>query len=236
MVLPRPRAAGVAFWDESRLRVFLTAGHLFHVIRSLTSISLIPVLLSMSSANTAFAADPTSLEVKIVEGDGATYAPGSRATRGIGVVVLDENGRLVEGATVGFTLPMNGPGGEFAAGSRTEIITTRGDGLASAWGMRWNRTAGPFEIRVTAVKGQARGETTVKQFLSGLPQSSSSAKLPGGGGGSHKVLWILMAGAAAAGAAGFALKGGSSGTPSSTATTAATGVQIGTPTISVGRP
>ena len=150
---------------------------------------------------------------------------------------MDQNGRPVEGATVGFTLPMTGPGGEFAAGGLSEVIVTRGDGLASAWGMRWNRIAGPFEVRVTAVKGQAHAEASVRQFLSGLPQSSS-AKASGGSGG-HAVLWVLLAGAAAAGAAGFALKGGGSGggsSPASTATTAATGVTIGTPTISVGRP
>ncbi len=177
-----------------------------------------------------------SLQLKVVEGDGASYTPGSRATRGVGVMVQDENGHPVEGATVGFTLPMTGPGGEFAAGGRSEVIVTRGDGMASAWGMRWNRTAGPFEIRVTAVKGQAHVEASVHQFLSGLPQSSSS-KASGGGGG-HTVLWILLAVAAAGGAAGFALKGGGSGSGSSTSTTttAATGLQIGTPTISVGRP
>jgi hypothetical protein len=172
-----------------------------------------------------------------LDGNGATYPPGSRATRGVSVQVLDENGRPVEGATVGFTLPMTGPGGEFAAGGRSEIIVTRGDGLASAWGMRWNRTAGPFEIRVTALKGNARAETTVSQFLSGAAQSSSAKA--SGGGGSHAVLWVLLAGAAAAGAAGFALKGGGSsgaGTSPSTPGAGTAGLQIGAPTISVGRP
>jgi len=176
--------------------------------------------------------DPKSLHFKVVEGDGATYAPGSRATRGIGVVVLDENERPVEGATVGFALPMNGPGGEFASGAKTEIITTKGDGAATAWGMRWNRTAGPFEIRVSAVKGAAKASIAVTQYLSGLPQSSSVATAPSGGGGSHKWLWIVLAGAAAAGGAGFAMKGGSSGGASS-ATVAPTGLQIGAPSITI---
>lgn len=178
--------------------------------------------------------DPKSLHLKVVEGDGATYAPGSRATRGVGILVLDENDRPVEGATVGFSLPARGPGGDFASGSKTEIITTKGDGLAAAWGMRWNGTAGPFEIRVSAVKGQAKAGVSVTQYLSGLPQSSSVGKGPGGG--SHKWLWIALAGAAAAGAAGFAMKGGGSGSDPSAAT-ASTAVQIGAPSISaLGRP
>jgi hypothetical protein len=207
-------------------------------MRFLISISLVPLLIAMGAPRIAWAADPVSLQLKVLEGDGATYPPGSRATRGVGVMVSDETGRPVEGATVGFTLPMTGPGGEFAAGGRSEVIVTRGDGVASAWGMRWNRTAGPFELRVTAVKGQAHAEASVHQFLSGLPQSSSSKASGGGGGHGHAVLWILLAAAAAGGAAGFALKGGGSGSGSSasTATTAATGVTIGTPTISVGRP
>jgi len=179
-----------------------------------------------------------SLQLKIVEGDGATYEPGSRATRGVGVIVMDETDRPVEGATVGFVLPVSGPGGEFASGDKTEFITTRADGLATAWGMRWNRTAGPFEIRVAAVKGQAKASIIVTQYLSGLPQSSSAissgGKLPSGSVGSHKWLWIVLAGAAAAGAAGFAVtRKGSSSSGSSSASTAATTVQIGAPTVVV---
>ena len=183
--------------------------------------------------------DPAALHLKVVEGDGATYAPGSRATRGVGVMVTDENDRPVEGATVGFALPMSGPGGEFASGGKTEIITTKGDGLATAWGMRWNRAAGPFEIRVTAVKGQAKAGMSLTQYLSGLPQSSS-ARTSGGsvGGGGHKWVWIVLAGAAAAGAVGFAEmnKGSSSSASASTVSTAASTVQIGAPSVTVGHP
>jgi len=190
----------------------------------------------MSEADPAWAAadDSSALQLKVVEGDGATYAPGSRATRGVGVVVLDENGRPVEGATVGFALPASGPGGEFASGGRTEIVTTRPDGMATAWGMRWNRTAGPFEIRVTAVKGTAQASLTLKQYLAGLPQSAST-KIASGGG-SHKWLWIVLAGAAAAGAAGFAAKGGSGGSSSASPSAASSAVQIGAPSLSLGHP
>ncbi len=179
--------------------------------------------------------DPASLNLKTVEGEGATYAPGSRATRGVGVLVTDEAGRPVDGAIVSFTLPMTGPSGEFASGGRTEIVTTKADGRASVWGMRWNRVAGPFEIRVGAVKGQARAGITLTQNLAGEP-SKTSAPSNLGGGGSHKWLWIGLGGAAAVGgavAAGFAAKG-SSGSSGPSASTAA--VQIGAPSISLGRP
>jgi len=37
---------------------------------------------------------------------------------------------------------------------RTEVVVTGADGRASVWGTQWNRTAGPFQMRVTTVKGQ----------------------------------------------------------------------------------
>jgi hypothetical protein len=203
-------------------------------MRPLISVFLI-ALMSWVQGRAA-PGDPAPLQIKVMEGDGATYAPGSRATRGVVVVVTDENGRPVDGATVGFVLPMDGPGGEFVTGGRTAIMTTRADGKATIWGMRWNRIAGPLEIRVTAVKGQARGGITLMQYLVG-DAASKSPSASGSGGGSHKWLWIVLAGAAAAGAGGFAaLKGGSGSSASSSTSASASAVQIGTPSISLGRP
>ncbi len=167
-----------------------------------------------------------------MEGEGATYAPGSRATRGITILVTDSAGRPVDGAVVGFTLPMTGPSGEFTSGGRTAIVTTGADGRALAWGMRWNRIAGPFDIRVSALKGQAKGSLVVTEYLAGAA-SKSSAPASFSSGNSHKWLWIGLAGAAAVGAAaaaGLAAKGsGSSGTSASTAS-----VQIGAPSVHLG--
>jgi len=110
-------------------------------------------------------ADPAILELRVVEGDGVVYSVGSRATRGVTVQVSDETGRPVSGATVSFTLPQDGPGGAFVSGGRTEIVTTRADGRATVWGMQWNRTPGPFEIRITAAKGQARAGILCASYL-----------------------------------------------------------------------
>ena len=69
------------------------------------------------------------------------------------------------------------------------------------WGMQWNRTTGPFEIRITAVKGQARAGVVSSQSLSNAPEDRGAApgeiRAPRGG---HKLLWIslVVAGAAAA--------------------------------------
>src|SRR5579863_7498314 len=150
------------------------------------------MLAAILAATLAWGADaPSILTIRVAEGDGAAYAIGSRATRGVTVLVTDETGRPVEGATVSFTLPAEGPSGVFSTGGRTEIAATRADGRAAVWGMQWNRTAGPFEIRITAVKGQARAGVVSSQSLSSAPMARDAGvgKSRGAGGG-HKLLWI----------------------------------------------
>lgn len=205
------------------------------MIRRDVSLKPARVLAAILAATLAWGADvPSILMVRVAEGDGAAYAIGSRATRGVTVLVTDETGRPVEGATVSFTLPAEGPGGVFSSGGRTEIAATHADGRAAVWGMQWNRTAGPFEIRITAVKGQARAGVVSSQSLSNAPVAGEA-----GGGklhaarGSHKLLWISLAvaGAAAAGVAGIAARKSSAATA---AASSATPLKIGTPTISLG--
>jgi hypothetical protein len=179
------------------------------------------------------AQDPAIVQIKVIEGEGAVYAVGSRATRGIAIQVTDETGRPVEGASVSFRLPDDGPSGSFASGSKTEIAMTRADGRANAWGMQWNRTAGLVEIRVTAAKGAVRAGIVCAQYLaeSATAANAGSAKSKVGGG-SHKWLWIAVV---AAGAAGGALAAGAIASKSSSSA-APSGVQIGTPTIILGHP
>jgi hypothetical protein len=201
--------------------------YLIVVIR--ISAILVPLLATVAAAQ-----DPAILQLKVVEGEGAVYPLGSRATRGITVQVTDETGRPAAGVAVSFLLPSGGPGGAFASGGRTEIATTGDDGHAAVWGMQWNRTAGSFEIRVTAVKGATRAGTLCTQYLSAelAPHEANSLRSHMGSGHGHKWVWIAaaVAGAAAAGAAVVLLKS-KSGTSSSGAST---GLQIGSPTIHLG--
>jgi hypothetical protein len=174
-----------------------------------------------------------ALQVQVIEGDGVTYAAGSRATRGITVQVTDTSGRPVNNAIVGFRLPDDGPGGVFATGAKTEIVTTRADGRASVWGMRWNRAAGPFEIHITAALGQTRAVAVCQQSLAQAAAGDASSKQSGSRG--HKWLWITLAVAgAAAGGLAVAEFIGKSG--SGSASPSQTGVQIGAPSISLGAP
>ena len=175
------------------------------------------------------------VQLKVVEGDGVVYRTGARASRGLTVLVSDETGKPLEHAAVGFRLPEEGPGGVFSSGLRTEVVNTGPDGRATVWGMQWNKMAGPVEIRITAIKDQARAGIISTQYV------SDALATQAGGEGSftapHKgrTKWILIGLAAVAGgaAAGFVLA--RSHSPSSS-TTAPAGVSIGTPSIIVGHP
>ena len=189
----------------------------------------------LAAVGLARGADTISqLELRVVEGDGSNYAIGSRATRGLTVLVSDAQKQPVDGATVSFSLPASGPGGVFASGSRTELVTTHADGRAAVWGMQWNRTTGEFQIRVAAVKGEARGTIVSLQNLVPASRAAAGARIQTSHG-SHKMLWISLAAAGAVAVVAGASLGKSSasgpGTTSSTATTT-----IGTPTIILGHP
>jgi hypothetical protein len=175
------------------------------------------------------------VQLRVVEGEGITYRTGTRATRGLTVLVTDESGRPLDMASVSFRLPDQGATGTFNSGLRTEVVTTGPDGRASIWGMQWNKTAGMVQIRITAVKEQARAGIISTQYL-----SDSVAPVAGGEGvfkpshSGHKWLWIAgIAGLAAGGAAFALLRSQGSSNPNNPAVA---GISIGAPSITVGHP
>ena len=178
----------------------------------------------------AFGADFAILHLKIIEGEGMVYGPGSRATRGVTVEVTDETGHPVPGVAVSFQLPDNGPSGEFMSGSRTEIATTKDDGRAAAWGMRWNKTPGTVKLRITAAKEGVRAGVVCTQVID-ASAPVTPAKVARGG---HSKLLIVAL--VAAGAAGVGLAVGSMGGSKSSAVAPTQTLSIGTPTVIIGGP
>ena len=180
------------------------------------------------------------VQLKVIEGDGAVYRTGSRATRGLTVSVTDETGKPVEHAAVSFRLPEEGASGLFSSGLRTEVVTTGPDGRATVWGMQWNKTAGPVAIRITAIKDQARSGIISTQYLSDAAALAVAAPKAGGEGvfaAPHKGRgkWILIA-AALGGAAAAGLAFGRSHGPQTAGVGSPAGVMIGNPSINVGHP
>lgn len=167
----------------------------------------------------------------MVEGNGAIHAAGSKDPRGLVVQITDETGQPAEGVAVSFRLPEEGPSGTFARGMKTDVTTTVADGRAAVYGMVWNRLPGPFQIRVTAIKGQIRAGTIVSQYISDAP-AAKEARVGSNGRRKWATIAVLVGGGAAA-----ALVAGSRKSPSAAAAPpAAPPPQIGMPTISIGKP
>jgi hypothetical protein len=191
----------------------------------------ISVLLLLLLRPLAAQNDPAILLIRIIEGEGAVYPVGSRATRGITVLVADETGKPVDRAAVNFQLPPDGATGAFSSGMRSEIVSTGADGRANVWGMQWNRVTGPFEVRITAAKGQARAGTLCGMYL---VMAESRDAQPRAASRSHRKIWIGV-GIAAAAFVGVAAVSGR-GTPSAAPAAGVNAPQIGTPSIIIGKP
>lgn len=174
------------------------------------------------------AAEPTSLEIVIVEGEGAVDNIRQRTAREPIVQVQDQNRKPVAGAVVTFLLPGNGPSGTFANGLRTLTVTTDQTGRAVATGFQPNTVAGKVNMRVNAT---FRNQTTSRTISStNVAQAGAAA---GAAGISAKLIWTLVGvgAAAAAGGAIAATRGGGNNTPRTTPTV----ITPGTPTVGAPR-
>ncbi len=175
------------------------------------------------------------VQLRVIEGEGAVYPAGGRASRGITVQVSDATGAPVEGASVNFRLPEEGPGGVFGNGQRSERVTTQADGRATVWGMQWNNTPGPFEIRITAIKDQARAGVIATQQL------TEALQIKSGGTGtfapSHHFSnkWVVI-GLVAAGAGAGVVFATHSRTSTAASSTPTVPTVIGAPSITIGHP
>ncbi len=193
---------------------------------------LLPVLLTAQSA---------LLEIRLAEGGGAVYAAGTRVP-GFAVEVLDELRKPVAGAVVSVRLPDDGPGGSFANGLSSEILTTGTNGRAVTSPIRWNAIAGAVEIRITAVKGQLRAGTVAACEISGAVRGKTGKvqRMPGPTVQKHSAMkWILIAGVVAAGAAGVGFATGRNSKSGAGANgdgpKPSTPIEIGPPAITIGK-
>ena len=180
------------------------------------------------------------LQIQVVEGEATVHTPGSRNGHALTVVVTDETGKPAAGAVVTFKLPDDGPGGTFANGLRSEVVTADARGRASIRGLHVNRIPGRFQIRITTSLEQARAGIVSFQYVAGLNEGAATAADSKAKPRSRWPWIALVVGAAAAGgiAAGAGGGGGHSGTtvaalPQLPSTPS---LSIGGPTISVGRP
>lgn len=198
-------------------------------------------------------AAPALLRIRVLEGEGSIHTAGTRASQAIVVLIADESGRPVEGASVSVRLPDDGPTGTFANGMRTDIAVTGPDGRVAIRGVQWARMAGPVQLRITASKGEARAGVLSTQYVTapaggmgrGAPQDpvKATTRPPARVEPPSRSKWILLAaliGGAAAGGVAAAARGGrtSPGAPPTVAPPAVVQpvATIGAPVITVGKP
>ena len=150
------------------------------------------------------------LKIVILDGEGAINDIKQRIAREPIVEIRDENDRPLSGALVVFTLPDRGASGVFADGSRSLMVHTDSKGQVVARGLRPNKTAGEFRIRVDA---SHQGLTA----NSSIAQTNVLGAAVAGSGISAKLITILsiVGGAAAVGVVA-ATRGGSESSSSST--------------------
>lgn len=166
-------------------------------------------------------AAPKSLNIVIVEGEGAINNLRQRVAREPIVQVEDENRKPVAGAVVIFMLPQNGASGVFADGSRTFSTVTGPDGRAAARGIMTNNVKGDLQIRVTA---SLEGRTA-----SAVITQSNAAAAAALGAKAWTLIGIL--GAAAAVGIVVATAGGESSTAPGTPARPPIQVGVGTPVV-----
>ena len=167
--------------------------------------NLYAALVSLVFAASAIAQTP-DIKIAVVEGQGAINNIQQHRAKEP-VVQVTEDQKPVQGASVTFILPDDGPSGLFGNGARMMTIQTDEKGQAVGRGLRPNQTAGRLQIRVTA---SFRGQT-VSAVISQINAEPAGAT---SGGNGKKFLILALIGGAAAGGIAAALGGKSSASPS----------------------
>jgi hypothetical protein len=162
-----------------------------------------------------------AIHVVVLEGEGAINNVRSNRAKEPVLRVEDTNNRGVPGAVVTFLLPERGAGAVFGDSGSSLTLTTDDRGEVTARGLRPNRLAGTFQIRVSASQGGRSSSASINQ----------TNVDPGARSSSRMIAIIAVAGAAVAGGAAMALRGGKDkgAGPTAAVTAPATVVVPGTP-------
>jgi hypothetical protein len=103
---------------------------------------------------------PQAIRIVVIKGERVKNVIQQIPPEPFAVRVEDSTRRPVDGATVTFTAPGSGPGGQFANGSTTVRMTTSEDGIATAEGYHPNAIPGRYLIQLRAeYRGQIANAT-----------------------------------------------------------------------------
>jgi len=155
----------------------------------------------------------TPLGIFVLEGNNAVNSTSLVRTVSPVVEIRDSNDFPVEGATVIFTLPSEGPGGAFAKGGKT--YSTRSDARGQAASAPIIPVGeGKFQIVVTASLGDRKGQTAIIQ--TNASGSYSGPPSPSRPFYKRKLFWAVVGGAAIAAVVVVVLNKGGSKSSNST--------------------
>jgi len=142
------------------------------IIKTLRTSCVWTVVLLIPRVSTA---QTSALHITVISGEDAAHPAGAHVTKPITIEVTDAAGQPVEGARTSFQMPEDGPTGVSSSGLRTDLAVTDSRGRATLRGFQLNRTPGPFNVRVTVVKEQARAGIVVRQRIGEESASTGSA-------------------------------------------------------------
>jgi hypothetical protein len=162
-------------------------------------------LVFMLIAGTTGAQTP-GIKITVLEGQGAINNIQQHRAKEP-VVQVTEDQKPVQGASVTFTLPDDGPSGFFGNGARMMTIQTDEKGQAVGRGLRPNQTGGRLQMRVSASFHGQTASAVISQ-INAEPAGATS------GGNGKKFLILALIGGAAAGGIAAAMGGKSSATQS----------------------
>jgi hypothetical protein len=156
------------------------------------------------------------LTITILEGNNSVNSISLLRSVAPVVEIRDSNDFPVEGASVTFTLPVQGPGGAFAQGGKS--FSTRSDARGQAMApFIVPAGVGKFQISVTAAAGDRKGEVVIAQ--TNADGSYTGPVIPPPAWYKKKSVWAIAGGAAVAIIVIVAVTGGSKSTATATPTT-----------------
>ncbi|HTV13735.1 MAG TPA: hypothetical protein VME68_03405 [Acidobacteriaceae bacterium] len=123
----------------------------------------------------AAAEPPRSLQIIILDGEGALNNIQERTAREPIVQVQDHNHKPVAGASLLFAIHggADGASGSFAGGASTLSVTTDANGIGRAVGLSPNTLKGGWQIEVTATLGTLTATTLINEM--NVPPTPSTA-------------------------------------------------------------
>lgn len=174
-----------------------------------------------------------ALTVLVRQDAGFVARAGETTSRPVEVLVTGEDGRPIEGATVTFSLPRQGPGGRFSSGLSSESALTDRQGRASVSGIAWNEYEGEALIQIKASrKGQSGAAVHVVSVRASGGEIRAAGRRP------VSMKWVAIAAVAGGALAGLAVSGGKGAGPVAAAiqSPALAPPTVGAPLITIGKP